>query len=79
MSVFDRPLLTGKQVATGLRVTPDWFYRHREELRRRGFPAPVIHQLYDARAVHAWMDLQMPAKLRAQLEGAAIARTESRT
>lgn len=58
-SIFDRPLITGKQIADGLRVTPAWFYSHRPALEERGFPVPVIHKLYDARAVHAWLDGQM--------------------
>jgi len=70
---LDRPLLTGKQVAEMLGLRPGWFYRRHPELERRGFPGPVTHGLYDARAVHAWLDAQMSPKLRKvlQAQGAA--------
>lgn len=67
--VLDRPLLTGKEVALHLKRDPGWFYRHREELRTKGFPEPIVGLLYDARAVDAWLDAQMNPLLRDLLEG----------
>ena len=63
-----RPLLTGKQVANMLQKNAHWFYEHRRQLERRGFPAPVAWKLYDAEAVIAWLDAQMDPGLRAVFE-----------
>ena len=72
-SAFDRPLITGKAVAVGLGISPTWFYQHRDEFRRRGFPEPIFHTLYNSRAVHAWMDAQMNPLLRQLLTAKARA------
>lgn len=60
MSVFDRPLLCGKEIARALRMTPMWFSRRREDLYARGFPRPVIGNLYDSVAINNWLDAQLP-------------------
>jgi predicted DNA-binding transcriptional regulator AlpA len=60
-----RRLLTGKQVALILQRNPAWFYEHRTQLERRGFPRPIFSHLYDAEAVIAWIDAQMDPALKA--------------
>lgn len=67
-SVFDRPLLTGKQVAGMLRQSAGWFYDHRADLEKRGFPKPAVYKMYDALAIQAWLDAQMSPGLKAVLE-----------
>jgi hypothetical protein len=51
-------LLTAAQMArTLLKRSPGWFYAHREEMERAGFPKriPIVDK-YHGGAVQAWID-----------------------
>lgn len=67
-----RRVLTQAQVAAGLGVTEDWFYRNRARLmREEGFPPPlplgIAGMKWDPLAIELWMNSKLPPDLRAML------------
>ena len=74
----DFRLLTTAQVAAIFRRKPAWWSKAgRARLEARGFPPPVATGLYDARAVDAWLLLQMPPELRSVTEDGRAADAEA--
>lgn len=55
-------LLDLDALARRLRVSKDWWFRHRRALEGLGFPAPVkgIPNHWDPVAIRAWLDSQLP-------------------
>src|SRR5258708_32606486 len=49
-------LLDASAVAEKLRRSRSWFYEHRVQLEKRGFPAPLpVVERWDAKAGDAWI------------------------
>jgi len=62
-----RALLNTRQVAARLGRTLNWFYRNKKRLENEHeFPHPVggCGGRWDPAAIDAWLDRQMPARLR---------------
>jgi predicted DNA-binding transcriptional regulator AlpA len=63
------------EAAKRLNRSRSWFYKHREKLRRRGFPDPLpVVDRWDAAAIDAWRLRQatMCAAVRNDEEDAAL-------
>ncbi len=75
----DRALLDTVGLARRLGRTPEWFYRHKDELMDvHGFPPPVtgLGNRWDPVAIDRWLDRQLPEHLRLPTNPAELQKAE---